>query len=487
MLAPLLLIALTAQARCATCHPREVAAFEQSSMGRSVSTDAPQPDGRVEHKLSHSTVTITHRGQQMVQRLDAGGLRAEYPVAYAVGAGKAGFSYLVRIGEYLFQSPVSFYSQAGAWDVTPGYEPERVLDFTHPIAEGCMFCHVSNPGNVDRFPEPLRAISCERCHGSAEAHLKQPVPGSIVNPSKLPMAARDSVCEQCHLEGVVRVLNPGKRWSDFHAGQAAESVFVTYVQRSDGSEGVKAVSQSEQLALSRCVRESGGRLWCGSCHDPHGPAIDVRSVCMGCHAEVFAAARHKPAEECVSCHMPRLRPNNISHTAITDHYIALSKEQKPIGLTAWREPEKDLVARDRGLALFEAEKDLVGSYNLLKALPMEQRRDPDVLAALGSVLLAQNQKGLAEKLYSGAVAARPQNARFAYCLGAVYAAQGNVPAAVAEFKRSIAMDPSDPEPYRRLAAVYRSAGSDSEAKATQRKYLDFMPDNLTFRRLIEQK
>jgi hypothetical protein len=494
-------LSLVAQAQCAGCHPREVAAFDQSAMGRSISTDAPQPDGRFEHKHSRSTITIKHQGPQMVQRVEADGLKVEYPVAYAVGAGKAGFSYLIQIGQYLFQSPASYYSQTHAWDVTPGYEPEPVLDFTHPIAEGCIFCHAATAraaaGAENRFPEPLRAISCERCHGSTEAHLKQPVRGSIVNPSKLSIAARDSVCEQCHLEGAVRVLNPGKRWTDFEAGQTTESVFVTYVLHADRSDGVKAVSQSEQLALSRCSRESGGRLWCGSCHDPHGDSVNIRGVCMGCHADVFTAAKHKPADECVSCHMPRLQPNNIAHTAITDHFIALPGPRKPLTpasgeLTAWREPEKDLVNRDLGLALFETavgdkkNEEIVRSYQLLKNLPMEQRGDPDVLAALGSMLLAQNKKEFAQKLYAGAEAQRPQNARFAYCLGVVYAAEGNTAEAVAQFRRSIAIDPSDPEPYRKLAAVYRAAGRPAQAKAVQREYLDFMPQNLFFRHLVEQ-
>src|SRR5450755_1766575 len=110
--------------RCVKCHPSEVQTYGRSPMQRSLSTNAPQPNGRVDHKPSSSTIFIDHRAGSMVQRLESNRLRLEYPVAYAVGDGKAGFSYLVRIGDYLFQSPVSFYSQAGAWDVTPGYEPE---------------------------------------------------------------------------------------------------------------------------------------------------------------------------------------------------------------------------------------------------------------------------------------------------------------------------------------------------------------------------
>ena len=71
-----------------------------------------------------------------------------------------------------------------------------------------------------------------RCHGGTEEHLRRPVPGSIVNPAKLHGAARDSICEQCHLSGCDRVLNPGKNFEDFRPGMRLEEVFtVTGSQR----------------------------------------------------------------------------------------------------------------------------------------------------------------------------------------------------------------------------------------------------------------
>jgi len=472
-------------------------------MQRSLSTDAPQPNGRVDHKTSGSTIFIEHRDGRMFQRLESNGLRLEYPVAYAVGDGKAGYSYLVHIGDYLFQSPVSFYSQARTWDLTPGYEPEPVLDFTHPISEGCIFCHSGTAnliaGSGNRFGVPaLEPISCERCHGSVEAHLKNPVPGSIVNPAKLSRTERDSVCEQCHLEGELRILNPGKRWFDFEAGADLESVFVTYVRHSTG---VKAVSQSEQLALSRCARESQGKLWCGSCHDPHSAgadrALEVRAVCLGCHAQLLAAGKHRPAQECVSCHMPRLRPSNVAHTAITDHRISTPETRKKDRvisangeLTAWRQPALDLIQRDLGLALFQSSlsskthEGLTRAYDILAHLSSDQRSDPDVLAALAATLLAEGHKDLSISLYSKAVSLRPGNARLTYCLGAAFAAKGDAASAIRELEKSVQLDPSDPDPYLKLAAIYEKSGHKKEARAALRAYLGFMPQNLTFRRRL---
>ncbi len=265
-------------------------------MSHSLSVVANQPDGHMRHALSDSEITIRHTADgTMIHHLSSRGLSAEYPIAYAVGTGKVGFSYLISIPPFLFQSPVSYYSQGSLWDVTPGYESERVLDFTHPISEGCVFCHSNSvnlvPGTDNQFRQPaLSPISCERCHGPTQEHLRNPVAGSIVNPRKLSPIARDSVCEQCHLEGEVRILNPGTRWLDFHAGAALESAFSTYLV--PASAGEKAVSQSEQLSLSRCARESAGRLWCGTCHNPHSSATnraqEVRAACLECHATLFA-------------------------------------------------------------------------------------------------------------------------------------------------------------------------------------------------------
>jgi predicted CXXCH cytochrome family protein len=473
-------------------------------MARSLGTGAPQPDGRVHHAPSDSEIAISHTSDGvMTHHLSSRGLTAEYPIAYAVGAGKVGFSYLIAIPPYLFQSPVSYYSQAAVWDVTPGYEPERVLDFTHPIAEGCVFCHSNTanlvPGSDDQFRQPaLSAISCERCHGRAETHLRKPLPRSIVNPAKLPPAARDSVCEQCHLEGEARILNPGKHWQDFEAGAALESVFSTYLTPTPPGAGEKAVSHSEQLSLSRCARESAGRLWCGTCHNPHSSApnraAEVRAACLACHETLFSARRHHPATECVSCHMPRIRPNNVAHAAITSHRIALPSAQpvsatKPIGkeLMAWREPAPLLAARNFGLALFQAGSsvknwdDVFRSYQILSHLP---QRDPPVLATLGSILLEQKHPDLAVALYRQALAVEPRNPRFVYVLGVALNAQGNHQSAIEELRHSIELDPSVPDPYRKLSEIYDQLGLHSLSREAFSDYLKFMPQNITFRRGI---
>lgn len=497
------------QNQCAACHPAEVKAFQRSAMGRSISTVANQPDGRIHHDKSGSIVSITHDGEgSMLQEIQEHGLTAEYKIAYAVGAGKVGFSYLIGLPPFLFQSPVSFYSQAGVWDVTPGYEPERTLDFTHPISEGCVFCHTAKPNlkpaTDNQFNQPaLAPISCERCHGNSAAHIRKPISGSIVNPGKLAPIARDSVCEQCHLEGEERILNPGKHWDDFAPGAALESIFSTYLNRVPASQGTKAVSHAEQLSLSRCARESAGRLWCGSCHNSHSETTnrieEIKTVCLSCHGPLFTAQKHPAAPECVTCHMPRLRPSNVAHAAITDHLIGLpnsagnnaAPQAGAAGLSAWRSPAGMLAERNLALARFKlaiATKDsaqILRVYEALSHLP-KQERDPEVLATLASILLQQGYSDVALSLYRQAVAAEPQNARFAFVLGSAYAQLGNQSAAIAELRRSIFIDPSSPDAYRKLVDLYDKAREPAQSRQVIDEYLKFMPQNLEFRRLLSR-
>jgi predicted CXXCH cytochrome family protein len=497
---------LRAEQPCVRCHPSEVSAFEQSPMGRSVGPPSIFAEGRIVHKLSGTTIAIHQRGSLLEHTLEQRGVVATYPVAYSVGAGLVGYSYMVRLGRYLFQSPASYYTQTKSWDLTPGYETEPHLDFTHQILSGCLFCHTGSVnligGTANQFGDPpFTPISCERCHGSSAAHLKNPAPGSIVNPARLAPGIRDSVCEQCHLEGEVRILNPGRDWWDFQAGQAAESVFVTYLRTAPGG-ALRAVSQSELLARSQCARQSGGRLWCGTCHSPHAGqhagqqnrAQAIQQVCLSCHGDVFTAGRHQPAAECVSCHMPRLRPTNVAHSAITDHSIPrIPRARQPeAGVAnsqpkAWREPIPSLAGRDLGLAYFDlaasthAESELRQAYRILSQLPLLTRQDPVVEADLGSLLLSQGQAQLAIRMFARASVQAPSNARYVYCLGTALERAGKMDEAVKELKRSIELDPSQPDAYLELAQLYKKAGREAESRNALREYLRFMPQNIQLR------
>src|SRR5262245_4927945 len=118
---------------CASCHPKQVAGYQRTAMARSLFRPQQQPSGRFTHAFSATRFAIRSNGSNMWQHLERDGLEAEYKVEFVIGSGNHAFGYLIQIKDYLFQSPVSFYSKRAAWDVAPGYERDHQPDFTRPV------------------------------------------------------------------------------------------------------------------------------------------------------------------------------------------------------------------------------------------------------------------------------------------------------------------------------------------------------------------
>lgn len=490
---------LDAQQICAQCHPREAENYARSAMAKSSGTPEGQPGGRVVHKRSGSTIIIQSDAKGMTHTLEEAGLRAQYRVAYYIGAGAVGRSYLVRIGEYLFQSPVSFFTGINGWDLTPGYESERRLDFDHEIVAGCLFCHTGSVAligaSANRYQNvPFTPISCERCHGPGAAHIQSPTALNIVNPSKSGPRARDSVCEQCHLEGIVRILNPAKDWWDFRAGQELEKTFSVYLE-SDAN-GVKAVSHVEQLALSKCARLSGGRLWCGTCHDPHGDAPvdrgrEIKAICVSCHSQLPAASHPEPMAQCTSCHMPPRGATDVAHAAVTDHRIVRKPELQLKTVVAelrapvpWHDPAQPFDRRNLGLATLQVARDHRSgplareAMHLLTALPPEVTEDPEVLKALGYLSLEVHQPKNALKFFSEAARQQPNEAFDSLSEAVAYEAEGDTGDAIKRLEQAIHLDPSMQSAYFELARLYIAMGHEASGAQVLRRYVELFPETI---------
>jgi tetratricopeptide (TPR) repeat protein len=486
---------------CAACHPQETASYLETGMGNSLLPAAPLAGGQILHGRSGSTIDVAVRNGRMFHNLSERGLTAEYPVAYQIGSGKAGHGYIVQAGDYLIQSPAAWYNPLG-WDVAPGFVPTRLLDFDRVITETCLFCHAgeaqfSEDGRRFAGPAPT-AITCERCHGPSAEHVQHPSARNIVNPARLPIAARDSICEQCHLEGETRILNPGKTWRDFHPGEDLAQTFAIYVRKQNG-QSVQAVSHAEQLAKSRCARESDGKLWCGSCHSLHRKGPDrnreVREVCVACHATLSHTAHPQGQSECVSCHMPRVASKDIIHAAITNHHIlrwpgagGTGSEPGEETLAASREPPVEFRRRDLGLAELE-----VGSrrgvqpmtedgIQLLESLPNDEKHtDAAVLSALAASKLQRGmlQEGMA--LLSQAAEKQPRNALHAFYLGLALSKSDDLAGAEQQLSHAIELDPSRKEPYIALCDIYEKQGRLRDVAAAIDRYLKWNPQSISFR------
>ncbi len=384
-------------AACAECHGEIAAAYAQHPMGRSLSP-VPQADA-IEEFAADGASTLDIDGFAYRVRRDgsrqfhretrlsptgAEALATEFEAVYAIGSGRTGRSYAIERDGRLFMSPVTWYADHG-WDLSPGFEVNN-SHFNRPIVSECLFCHANRvhhvEGTLNEYEPPIfagHAIGCQRCHGPGELHVAAQASGdaaepddTIVNPARLEPHLRESVCQQCHLGGLVRVETRGRRREDFRPGlpwSAVEAVFMPSTpaeadaphEQGPQSPRRSAAPQSEpvdrfvghveQMHSSGCYLGSGGQLGCISCHDPHSlPAESdkltfYRNRCLQCHGEpdctlpLDERRAREPDDSCMACHMPVAR-TQIRHAAATDHRILRSpgarpKRQPPAPRPAW--------------------------------------------------------------------------------------------------------------------------------------------------------
>jgi hypothetical protein len=344
---------------CGGCHLSQAESYRHHPMGKSF---APVADivpeerfGKENHnpfeaqgfqflvkprdgKVFHQQMLRDAKGKVVVEREDQ--------VHYVLGSGSQGRAYLMERDGFLFESPISWFSQKQIWDLSPGFD--EFFFAGRAVSGNCLFCHCNHANPVkdtlNHYQKPIfdgYAIGCERCHGPGKLHVEkqergdpdQGVDDTIVNPARLPPALREAVCQQCHLIGKERVLARGRQPFDFRPGLPLQEYWAVFVQPARLTRNSEAVGQVEQMYASRCFRGSNRDLGCISCHDPHflppeKEKVDhYRQRCLQCHHDKGCTAsttdrnKTRPADNCIQCHMPRFPTADIAHTAATDHRI----------------------------------------------------------------------------------------------------------------------------------------------------------------------
>jgi len=478
-------------------------------MARSSGLPSGQPPGGFTHALSGTAFQIHSGSAGVSQSIQRRGIGAEYAVAYSIGSGSRAIAYLIQVGDYLFQSPISYYTKRELWDMAPGYESDSLPDFTRPVTPECLLCHTGNSspvnGTINRYKQPAigtPGISCDRCHGPVASHLRDPSRNNIINPVRLPAKARDSVCEQCHLTGEARIANPGRKLSDFEPGRELEDYYSVYVFDSPipskSTPSIKVVSHAEQLALSMCARKSGGRLWCGTCHNPHVKASrdSYRERCLSCHGQVLAKSHSTASRECVACHMPSRPARDGGHTAFTDHRIMKRTDAGVDNgherLVAWRDPPKPLANRNLGLAYITVgERDrlpeyLERGYQLLLEEQGSFTSDPAFLTGLGVAYMRKHLPRDALREFERAAAVEPDSAPAQVNLAAAFLEIGQAGVAIERLNRAIQLDPSMEVAYRRLADAYAKQHDEYDLRKTFERYLQFRPKSLAAREALRR-
>jgi len=494
---------------CAQCHEELCTSFHAHPMGRSAieagadsleqySAEAKNPcevgpyqlQVRLEDgKMTHEVSARTSDGKLLPP--------AVFPVSIAIGSGTRGRSYLNVDGTTVWQSPISWFTTNMRWDVSPGYDLGS--DIQRPTIVACLYCHLNStdpvPESVNRFRDLLRptqlAIGCERCHGPGELHADERArevpldpahPGmdtSIVNPAHLPEDLQMSICGQCHLAGKTRVVRRGRQLHEFRPGLPLELFVNAFVSAPDAQFKNKAVGHFDQMLQSKCVTESGARLTCTACHDPHRKVDrelanrQTNEQCVACHVTQPCSApeldRQKQNDNCIHCHMPQNDKTNIAHTSFTDHRILRSPSNQlaasnvnsiemllvPYAQGTLSNEENE---RDRGIALSRySEKLPPGSAARNKAMELAKEK-------------------LTESLQRW-----PEDIDAWLALSTAYVGKGDANGALAAAENALKVAPRNEDVLIQVAFAAERAGKLEQSERTYRELIALNPASQDYR------
>ena len=465
--------------------------------------------------------------------------RNTHEIGWIIGTGENGFGALLRRGDYLFQAPLSYYSQAAQWGLSPGYQ-NGDYGFNRIILPGCIACHSGRPqpvagftGRYDSTPLTQTSVGCENCHGPGAAHIEAMRKGklakgadpTIVNPARLNGQLANDICMSCHQLGDARVLQPGKTYQDFRPGEPLDktvSVFQIPPTRENPPDD-DHLEHYYSMSLSKCFRATRGlqddkQLRCISCHDPHveptrdeAPAF-FNGKCMACHTAASCKApaqvrqQTTPADNCISCHMPRRDIRVISHSTATNHRI-VARPDEPFPDETFEETTAampDLIhlnpAGERGakaavppalirLQAYTLLKDSKPQYaaSWLKTLGELETSDPEnaiVQAALGHRDLGDHKLQKAIEHLQHSLKLDPLQPSVYVDLSEAQDQSGQVEEAIASAKKAVELDPYVAGMQKTLVFRLINGKHYEEAEAAMERYLQNFPEDDFMRKML---
>lgn len=489
---------------CKSCHPNVYATFIHTGMGRSFDKATLEKTDATfgEHALVYDTASNLYykpffRDSAMyvlefrLEGKDTVHRRLER-IDYIVGSGQHTNSHIVDFNGYIYQAPITYYTQEGRWDMAPGFRGDNIR-FERFLTTECITCHNHLPefieGSLNKYSKMPTGIECERCHGPGEVHAREKLAGhivdtskfidyTIVTPSDLPRDLQMDLCQRCHLQGIA-VLNDGKDFFDFKPGMRLQEVFNVFLPRYTNShERFIMASQADRLRLSPCYLESD--MTCITCHNPHESieATDkskYNNACLSCHGPKRETACTAPmaerqAEEdnCSGCHMPRSGSIDIPHVNITDHYIsrnnikgqeweaAATGEPDFLGLQILTKEKATPLEMAKGyIALYDkyvqSSVMLDSAYYYLEqsARPLEEK-----LPTLTHYLFAREDYNAIAELAAARQPAALADGWTAYRTGEAFYKLSDYPRALAFYQRAVELMPYNLDFQEKLGAAY---------------------------------
>jgi predicted CXXCH cytochrome family protein len=320
---------------CVSCHP-DLAGQLQSHHARTLApVGTPDdvrfrtPAGTHDNAMGARLATAVVDGKHLL--IAKKGTREQRIVAeWALGSGSRGVTYLGTNAGRPVELRLSYFSRKKQWALTPGQQIDRKPAIpvgrllTEQERQDCLVCHSTALVQQEGVADPAQSIlgvGCETCHGPGRAHAEAARRGdrdlrmAKLSDHRPEVATR--LCGSCH-----RAIGGGDPEDPFVQAQMPRF-------------------QALALSQSKCFRESGGKLTCVTCHNPHRNAEpvktkDYRAICLSCHTPGHArqvACKARPAGDCVSCHMPLQEVFIPTRPQFNTHLIKVWKKgEKPSAL-----------------------------------------------------------------------------------------------------------------------------------------------------------
>ena len=505
--APAAGVTYTDPAVCANCHSDISQSYSRTGMGRSFYRPAPENISPTTfyHKASDSYFTMFERDGRFYQRRYQIGFdgketnSVEKQIDYVMGSGNHVRAYLHRTNRNtLIELPLAWYAEKnGSWGMNPGYDRADHPGFTRNITNACMFCHNGIPdlASVGRgaesdavFPERVpQGIDCQRCHGPGSRHVEMAEGGAkpdairsaIVNPARLSSDRQMEVCMQCHLEttsaplpnAIVRYerepfsYRPGEPLGDF-------MLQFDHAPGTGHDDKFEIAGAAYRLRRSACFQKSQGALQCTTCHNPHDirrgaeAAQRYTKICLQCHdaalSKMSAAGTHPKSDDCIGCHMPKRRTDDVVHVVMTDHYIQRRKPERYLLAPLAERRETDNGYRG----------EVVPYYP--QVLPTGRARD--LYWAVAQVSQKSNLSQGIPALAAAIEKYRPENFEYYVHLGDAFTNNGEIAKAVPIYEEAARRKPDSLVALRKWGFSLRSSGQPARAVEVLKRALAVAPD-----------
>ena len=270
---------------------------------------------------------IERRDNQTIYSVTDGKQTLSLPIAWAVGAGRMGQTYVLEKDGDLYESRVSYFTEIKGLDITigqAGITPKNIVQAMGRVMDSeeslrCFGCHSTNSSDGKKLSldKLTPGVQCVHCHVSAPQHLAGMAEGEL------------------HLDEMKKLSNMTADDASHFCGQCHRTLEEVMMQNRTDITSLRF--QPYRLGLSKCYDPDDRRISCVTCHDPHVELVSdsahYDSKCMACHGGGKAGAR--PCEvakkDCASCHMPKLEVLGTHHR-FSDHRIRIVKAREPFAM-----------------------------------------------------------------------------------------------------------------------------------------------------------